>query len=91
MFEVIFTESYTKRAVKFFRKHPNLKERYTKVITVLKTNPFHPSLRIHKLSGKKREFYSVSLDMSYRIIMNFIIEDGKIILLDIGYHSGVYG
>jgi len=91
VFEVIFTESYTKRAVKFFRKHPNLKERYTKVITVLKTNPFHPSLRIHKLSGKKREFYSVSLDMSYRIIMNFIIEDGKIILLDIGYHSGVYG
>jgi len=91
MFEIIFTESYTKKAIRFFKKHPELKDKYRKVITILKVNPFHPSLRIHKLSGKKREFYSVSLDMKYRIIMDFVIENKKIILLDIGSHSEVYG
>jgi len=90
VFEIIITESYEKKALKFFKKHPDLKEKYVKVVTILKTNPFHPSLRIHKLTGKKREYFSVSLDMNYRIILDFIVEDKKIILLDIGSHGEIY-
>jgi len=90
VFEIIITESYEKKGSKIFKKHPDLKEKYVKVVTIFKTNPLHPSLSIHKLTGKKREYFSISLDMNYRMILDFIVEDKKIILLDIGSHGEIY-
>ena len=65
-------------------------KKYSKVITILEQNPHHPSLRLHKLQGELKEYYSISLDMEYRIILDFIIIDSKIYLLDIGNHDEVY-
>jgi addiction module RelE/StbE family toxin len=90
MYEIIFTKDYEKKAKKFFKKHQNLKDKYKKIIMFLQANPHHPSLRLHKLQGKLQEFYSVSIDMNYRIIIDFIIVDKKIFLIDIGSHSEVY-
>jgi len=90
MYKIEFANKYEKKAIKFFKKHRNLKEKYFKTLKLLSTNPFHPSLRLHKLQGVKKEFFSVSLDMEYRIIIDFIIEDDKIILIDIGHHDEVY-
>jgi len=90
MYEIQFTKKYEKIAKKFFKKHQNLKERYAKTIYLLKNNPYHPSLRLHKLQGNLKEFYSVSLDIEYRIILDFIIVDKQIILIDIGLHDEVY-
>ena len=53
----------------------------------LEINPFHNSLRLHKLNGTISEFYSVSIDMKYRIIIDFVIENNKIIPLNIGDHN----
>ena len=85
------TPTYTKRLIKFLKKHKELKERYYKVITLLEADPHHPSLRLHKLSGKLDMLHSVSLNMQYRITMEFMIEDGKIIPVNIGTHDEVYG
>jgi len=52
-----------------------------------KKDPNHPSLRLHKLKGKIDEYYSVSLNMKYRILLDFIIRKDVIILLDIGGHE----
>ncbi len=90
MYEIIFTEIYEKKAKKFFKKHSDLKKKYAKTLKLLKSNPFHPSLRLHKLQGDKKEFYSVSLDMNYRIILDFIVIDKQIFLIDIGSHDEVY-
>ena len=90
MYELIFTKDYEKKAKKFFKKNPHLKDRYKKTIFFLKNNPFHPSLRLHKLKGDKKVFYSVSIDMQYRIILDFIIIDKKIFLIDIGLYDDVY-
>jgi len=90
VYEIIFTKKYEKISKKFFKKHSNLFEKYTKTLRLLKTNPYHPSLRLHKLQGKYKEFYSVSLDMEYRILIDFIVIDKKIYLLDIGSHDEVY-
>lgn len=89
MYEVVFTEAYTKLAEKWVKKHPDLRNKYYNVIELLEINPFHNSLRLHKLKGAISDFYSVSIDMKYRIIIDFIIEDGKIIPLNIGDH-GIY-
>ena len=90
MFEIIFTKEYEKQAKKFFKKHKNLYPKYEKTLKLLKLNPFHPSLRLHKLKGELKEFYSVSIDMEYRLIIDFIIVDKKIFLINIGHHNEVY-
>lgn len=87
MYEIIFTETYMKIAGKWIKKHPDLKAKYYNTIEMLEINPFHNSLRLHKLKGVSSNFYSVSIDMKYRIIIDFIIEDNKIIPLNIGDHS----
>ena len=90
MTEIIYTESYIKRARKFIRKHPELVSQYEKTLKLLEVNPHHPSLRLHKLKGRLSELYSVSINISYRISIDFIIEKDRIILIDVGSHEEVY-
>ncbi|CAA6819030.1 MAG: Unknown protein, partial [uncultured Sulfurovum sp.] len=40
--------------------------------------------------GKLKELHSVSIDMQYRISIEFYIEDNKIIPVNIGTHDEVY-
>jgi toxin HigB-1 len=88
--EIIYTDSYIKRAKKFIKKHPELISQYQKTLNLLELNPNHPSLRLHKLHGKLSELYSVSINISYRISIYFLIENNKIIPVDIGSHDDVY-
>jgi addiction module RelE/StbE family toxin len=90
MYKIFFTKKYEKIAKNFFKKHQNLKAKYQKTINILQQNPFHPSLRLHKLKGNLKEYYSISLDLEYRIILDFIIVENEIILIDIGSHDDVY-
>lgn len=89
-YEIRFTEDFKKRSAKFIKRHGDMRERYAKTLFVLQENPFHPSLRLHKLKGNLHEYYSVSINMEYRIIMDFILIDGVIIPIDIGGHDDVY-
>lgn len=89
-YRLIFPDSYIKRARKFLRKHPELRNQYQKTLELLELNPHHPSLRLHKLQGQLSDLSSVSINMSYRILLNFIVQDGEIILIDIGDHDHIY-
>ena len=90
MAEIVYTDSYIKRASKFFKKHHGLISQYEKTLKLLELNPGHPSLRLHKLQGKLSDLYSVSINISYRICIDFIIEKDQIIPVDIGTHDEVY-
>ncbi len=90
MIKILTTKTYEKSLEKFRKQHLELKNQYVKTIELLEQNPYHPSLRLHKLQGNLQEFYSVSLNMKYRILLDFIIQDDQIILLDIGSHDYLY-
>ena len=90
MAEIIYTESYIKRAKKFIKKHPDLLSQYEKTLKLLEINPKHPSLRLHKLDGKLSELYSVSINILYRICIDFLIENDIIIPIDVGRHDEGY-
>ncbi len=90
MIEIQFAEGYEKKAIKFFKKHKDLYPQYKKTIEILSQDPYHPSLRLHKLQGKLNDFHSISINMKYRIVLDFIIQDDCIILIDIGSHNDVY-
>jgi len=90
MYRVIFTDSYTKRAIRFLRKHPELRKQYEKTLQMLEINPFHPALRLHKLAGRLQGVHSVSINLSYRITLEFIIEDSTLVPINVGSHDVVY-
>lgn len=89
-YKIIITDTYFKKLKKFLKKHQNILDRYCKTIEILEQNPKHPSLRLHKLQGRLCEFYSISINMEYRIIIDFIIRNDEIIPVDIGTHDDVY-
>ncbi len=90
MSNIVFTESYIKRAKKFFKKHPEVLPQYEKTLKLLELNPTHPSLRLHKLKGRLSELFSVSINITYRITIIFLIEENRIVPVDIGRHDEVY-
>jgi mRNA-degrading endonuclease YafQ of YafQ-DinJ toxin-antitoxin module len=89
-FTIIFTESYVRRARKFFRKHPVLLSQYDKCLQLMEVNPFHPSLRLHPLKNKLQAIYSISITLSYRLTIEFVIQEKEIIPITIGSHDEVY-
>ena len=89
-YKIIQTDEYFKKLKKFIKKHPEVLDRYSKTLTLLEIDPLHPSLRLHKLKGKLNSYYSVSINMQYRVVIDFIIKDNKIIPIDIGTHDEVY-
>lgn len=89
-FKLIYTEGYNKRARKFLKRHPEVLKQYEKTLSLLELNPHHPSLRMHPLKGKLSDLHSVSINISYRISLIFLVTDKAIIPVDIGSHSEVY-
>lgn len=89
-FRIIYTKSYHKRAVKFIKKHPELIGQYEKTLKLLELDPSHPSLRLHELKGKLKGLYSVSINISYRITLKFILSEKDIVPIDVGPHDQLY-
>ena len=90
MYNLLITENYRKKAKKFFAKHHDVLAQYEKILQLLCLSPQHPSLHLHKLSGKLTGLFSVSVTFSYRLVIQFIIKDHLIIPIDIGSHDEVY-
>ena len=89
-YEIEYTEQYEKRVYKFLKKHKDIVERYKKTIQLMELDPFHSSLRLHALKGKLKDLHSVSIDMEYRISIEFYVKDNRIIPVNIGTHDEVY-
>jgi mRNA-degrading endonuclease YafQ of YafQ-DinJ toxin-antitoxin module len=91
VYKIIYTHAYEERARRFLKKHPDIIKQYQKTLELLELNPFHPSLRLHKFRTKNFEGYSISINLSYRISLEFQISENKIILINIGDHQEIYG
>ena len=89
-YTLLITDSYIRRAVRFLKRHPELRNPYAKTLALLELNPHHPSLRLHALSGRLTGLHSVSINLSYRITLELMIQDQQIILINVGDHDTVY-
>ena len=89
-YRLLYPDSYLRRAKKFFKRHPEVLGQYQKTLQLLEVNPYHPALRLHGLKGRLQGLSSVSINMQYRIILEFEIRGEDIVLVDIGDHDGVY-
>ncbi len=89
-FQLVFTANYEKRAARFLKRHPELEKQYLKTLQLLEMNPHHPSLRLHALGGRLQALHSVSINLSYRITIELLIQNEEIILVNVGDHDAVY-
>lgn len=89
-YRIIYTPGYNKRAARFLKKHPEFFVQYEKTLRLMELDPYHPSLRLHKLKGALSDLLSVSINISYRITLEFIIQDETLIPVDVGSHQDVY-
>jgi mRNA-degrading endonuclease YafQ of YafQ-DinJ toxin-antitoxin module len=85
---IIYLDPYfLKVSQKLVKKNPQLKPIIINKIKILKDNPKHQSLRLHKLSGKNQH-WSISVNQNIRIIFIYVKEG--ILVTDIGSHNQVY-
>lgn len=89
-YALVFTESYNRRAARWLKRHPNAHQQYLKTLQLLEANPFHPSLRLHALSGNLKGLHSISINLSHRITLELLIGDAQIIPVNVGDHDAVY-
>ena len=83
----IKTIHFNKDFEKQFRRLPQkIQQKALKAEKLFRSNPFHPSLRLHKLDGKLKGLWSISLDIKYRIVFK-PLESGVLIFVSIGLHS----
>ncbi len=85
-YNLVITERFEEKLAKFLKKHPELTNQYWDTMVLLEANPYHNSLRLHKLTGKLKGLSSVSINDKYRITIEFIIDDKEIIPIDISNH-----
>jgi mRNA-degrading endonuclease YafQ of YafQ-DinJ toxin-antitoxin module len=90
VYAIVTPHQFLRQARKFFKKHPDLKSCFARVLNDLQSDPFQPHLELHSLGGKLTGCHAVNLTHSYRITLTLLITDREIILLDIGGHDQVY-
>lgn len=89
-YRLIYPESYLRRARKFLKKHPEIRSQYRKTLELLELDPTHPSLRLHRLRVRLSDLHSVSINIRYRITIEFVIEGNSILLVNVDQHDHVY-
>jgi len=90
VYVIVASNYFLRSAKKFFKKHPELRERFATIVDDLKRDPFQPHLGLHGLGGKMKDIQAVSLTEGYRITLTVMITAKEIVLLDIGSHDEVY-
>ena len=89
-YRIIYTPGFNKRAARFLKRHPDLATQYEKTLRLMEVDPFHPSLRLHRLKGQMSELHSISINISYRITLELVVQEGQLIPIDVGGHDDVY-
>ena len=89
----MITVSYSKRFIRLFKKKisskRNIEDIFFQKVEVFVHNPFHSSLKTHKLSGYLEGYWSFSVEYDLRIIFYFN-SDNNAVFADIGTHDEVY-
>jgi mRNA-degrading endonuclease YafQ of YafQ-DinJ toxin-antitoxin module len=87
--EVSFSSSFKHVFKKRIKGNPDLEARFWQQLEQFIVDPFDPSLKTHKLSGRLKEFWSFSVDYDERVLFYFT-DNEKAVFVDFGSHDEVY-
>ncbi len=83
MHRIVYDDGFVKEYQSLSRR---IQRKLEKAVALFRENPFHLSLRLHKLSGKLAGLWSISLDRRYRLIFE-VMENGDILFVSVGTHA----
>ena len=84
-YEIRTTSFFDKKLSKKLKKKPDLKLKINKQLDFLREDLKHPSLKLHKLVGRRAEEYSFWIVGNLRI--TFVIIEDIILLTDLITHD----
>jgi len=83
-----FDSRFQRKLKKISKKNIELYQTFLERLELLRKDPEHKSLRVHKVISKKGEVFSLSVTYKARILFEYV--NGGILLTDIGSHDEVY-
>ena len=86
------SSSFIRSARRLARKNPEVAKDLHAVLALLAVDPWHPSLRTHKLKGALAGSWSCSVAYDLRIVFRLVVPEGDeaILLEAVGKHDEVY-
>ncbi|MFH1927735.1 MAG: type II toxin-antitoxin system mRNA interferase toxin, RelE/StbE family [Chloroflexota bacterium] len=91
---LVWSSAFVRAFKRVTRRRPVLRDRIERTLRQLTEDPFHPSLRSHKLKGELAGAWACSVDYDVRILFELVQNratgEDEILLLTLGSHSEVY-
>lgn len=84
-----FSPLVQQKILQLNKKDRKLVVKIEKQIKLFETNPKHPSLRTHKLTGNLTNRWSISISRGLRMVY-VILKDNIAYFVDLGSHDEVY-
>lgn len=81
--EILYKPTFIRQ---FNKLEKSLQDEVIEKVELFKNDPKNKQLKIHKLKGELKKFYSFSVNYSYRIIFLYETKN-SVVLLSIGDHS----
>ena len=88
--EIAFSSSFKRAFKKKIKARKEIEDLFWEAAGLFIEDPFHTSLKTHKLSGKLKDLWSFSIEYDLRVIFYFEENNTKAIFIDIGSHNEVY-
>ncbi len=91
---LVFSSSFKRAFKSLMRREPEITAKIQEKLEILVVDPFHPSLKSHKLKGKLLGAWACTVGYDCRIVFTFKKSPNsdleEIFLIDIGSHDEVY-
>jgi len=88
MFLLVVSSRFKRNLKRFLRKYPKLEPIIKEKLNALSRDLRHKDLKTHKLTGRLKNFFAISITYEHRLI--FSIQEDSLFLLAIVAHDEVY-
>ena len=83
-----YSPHFISRYKKIVKKNKQLQNLIEEKIELFIADKNNPSLRLHKLEGNLRAYWSISIEQNLRIVFTYL--DENVAFIEIGSHEEVY-
>ena len=88
MLQLVLSRRFKRNLRIFLKRHSELEQIVKERLVILQKEPKNSRLKIHKLTGKLKGCYAVSITYEHRLV--FYFDKKHIFLLALGTHDEVY-
>ena len=89
MIEIVWGPRFKRAYKKKLKQYPEIKRQLSAALKLFVKDPFHPTLKTHKLGGSLKGNYAFSLGYDLRVVLKFLNNE-EALLETIGTHEEVY-